>query len=191
MKVVGVNGSHRGDSNSALMLVKALEVCASRGLDVEQIDLCSKKINYCTVCNMCAKKYCCSQDDDVMDMLDKFAGADAILVVSPTYFGGISGRLRSLFDRTLPLRRNGMMLGGKIGACAAVGGSRNGGQEHVITQIQAWMLIHQMTLVGDRKTAHFGGICTARDSPSVLDDKVGMETVLNTAENVCDLLLKK
>ncbi|MBU0761843.1 MAG: flavodoxin family protein [Candidatus Altiarchaeota archaeon] len=185
MKVVGINASHRRESNSGLMLSTALEICSAKGFEVEQIDLWDKEISYCVVCGLCGKKYGCSQDDDVMDILDKLAEADAILVATPTYFGGISGRLKSLFDRTLPLRRNKMMLSGKIGAAFAVGGSRNGGQEYTIQQIHAWMLIHEMAVVGDKKTAHFGGICTARNAGDALKDEVGMQTVINTAENLC------
>ncbi|MFH1054599.1 MAG: flavodoxin family protein [Candidatus Altiarchaeota archaeon] len=190
MKIVGVNGSHRPGGNTGYMVAKALEVCAEKGFDVEQVDLAGKDIGYCTVCDGCRGKYTCTVEDDVMDILDKLAAADAIIVGSPTYFGGITGRLRTLFDRTLPLRRNGMMLSGKIGAALAVGGSRNGGQEHTVQQIHLWMLIQEMTVVGDMKTAHFGGICAAYKPGTVPEDKAGMETVTNTAENVCKRLKK-
>jgi multimeric flavodoxin WrbA len=190
MRIVGVNGSHRADGNSGGMLAKALEVCESRGFEVRQIDLADKDIGFCTSCNLCAKRYGCSQDDDVMDILDALEGADGIIVASPTYFGALSGRLKSFFDRTFPLRRNGMMLAGKVGAVLSVGGSRNGGQEHVIQQIRLWMLIHEMTVVGDMQTAHFGGICVGRNPGDALKDETGMKTVMNTAENVCARLKK-
>ena len=188
MKVVGLNGSHRRDGNTAYMVSKALEVCESEGFDAEQIDLFDKDIRFCTVCDACKGKYACTLDDDAMDILDRLVKADAIIVGSPTYFGGVSGRLKALFDRTFPLRRNGMMLSRKVGAALAVGGSRNGGQEHVIQQIHAWMLIHEMTVVGDKGTAHFGGICAARNPGDVKDDEDGMKTVLNTARRVCEEL---
>ncbi|MFH1403625.1 MAG: flavodoxin family protein [Candidatus Altiarchaeota archaeon] len=185
MKVLGINGSHRKDGNTSVMVCKALEVCVKNGLETEQVDLVDYDVRYCTVCDACRKEYACSQEDDGIGLLDRMRGADAIIIASPTYFGGVSGRLRTLFDRTLPLRRNGMMLSGKIGGALAVGGSRNGGQEYVIHQIHAAMLIHEMMIVGDSRTAHFGGIATAHAPGSVLDDDVGMTTVLNLAENIC------
>jgi len=188
MKVVGVNGSHRRDGNSGMMLERALEVCEAAGFEVEEIDLADKSIGYCTDCGFCAKRYGCSQEDDVKAILDALASADGIIIASPTYFGGVSGRLRALFDRTLPLRRNGMMLSGKVGAALAVGGSRNGGQEYVIQQVHHWMLIHEMTVVGDRKTAHFGGICVARNQGDALKDEAGMATVVNAADNLAGRL---
>jgi len=190
MKVVGVNGSHRSNSNAGMILGKALEVCDSHGFEIEQIDLADKIIAFCRDCNGCRDKFTCTQDDDVMDILEKLAGADGIIMASPTYFASVTGRLRALFDRTIPLRRNGMMLAGKVGAALTVGGSRNGGQEHVIDQIHHWMLIHQMTVVGDRETAHFGGICVGRAPGDALKDEVGIKTVINTAENVCSILDK-
>jgi multimeric flavodoxin WrbA len=188
MKVVGLNGSHRRNGNTDYMLKKALEVCSAKGLEVEQIDLVDKRIGYCSVCDACKGGYTCPLEDDVMEILDRLVEGDAIIVASPTYFGGVSGRLRALFDRTLPLRRNGMKLAGKVGAALTVGGSRNGGQELVIQQIHAWMLIHEITVVGDRRTAHFGGITVAHKPGGVKEDEEGMKTVVNTAENVCNRL---
>jgi multimeric flavodoxin WrbA len=185
MKVLGINGSHRRNGNTKLMLEEALKVCSGSGFKVKQIDLVDNDIKFCTVCDACKGEYTCPLDDDVMEILEEMKSSDAIIVGSPTYFGGVSGKLRALFDRTLPLRRNGMMLAGKIGGALAVGGSRNGGQEHTIQQIHAWMLIQEMTIVGDRKTAHFGGICWAHKPGSVIEDKEGLETVVNLAEKIC------
>src|SRR4030042_1000083 len=121
-------------------------------------------------------------------MIEALDDADANIVGSPVYFGGISGRLSAFFDRTLPLRRNGMKLAGKIGAALAVGGSRNGGQEFTISGIHHWMLIHEMTVVGDKKTAHFGGICVGRNPGDAMKDEAGVQTVENTAERVVEEL---
>ncbi|MFC2162539.1 flavodoxin family protein [Candidatus Altiarchaeota archaeon] len=188
MKVLGINASHRKDGNSRAMVEAALETCTDNGLETELIDLADKDIGFCTVCDACKKGYTCSQDDDVMDILDAMRAADAIMIASPTYFGGVSGRLRALLDRTLPLRRNDMMLAGKIGGALACGGSRNGGQEYTIQQIHAAMLIHEMMVVGDKGTAHFGAITTARAKGQVVEDEVGMKTVVNLAQNICDKL---
>jgi multimeric flavodoxin WrbA len=80
------------------------------------------------------------------------------------------------------------MLKDKIGAAIAVGGSRNGGQEQVVEQIHSWMLIQEMTIVGDKKTAHFGGIAVARNLGDALKDEPGVETVVNTALKIAETL---
>ena len=64
-----------------------------------------------------------------LTILEKMIKAHGLIIGSPTYFASISGKLKALFDRTLPLRRDNFKLKGKVGGAIAVGGSRNGGQE--------------------------------------------------------------
>ncbi|MDD5112212.1 MAG: flavodoxin family protein [Candidatus Altiarchaeota archaeon] len=187
MKVLGLSGSHR-HGNTEQMVKAALDVLKEKGFEVEYVSLADLDIKYCTDCGACKNAFTCSQKDDVMALLARMREADAIIAGSPTYFAGVSGRLKSFFDRTLPLRRQGMMLKDKVGAALAVGGSRNGGQELVVSQIHSWMLLHEMMVVGDRKTAHFGGICVGRSLGDALKDEVGMETVKNTALKVAEAL---
>ena len=107
--------------------------------------------------------------------------ADAILVLSPVYFGILSGQLKCMFDRTLMLRRKDFALKGKVGAAGAVGRSRNGGQEHTISTIHTWMHIHGMIVVGDGN--HFGA--TAQDPYS--EDDIGKETLHSTVDKLCEV----
>jgi len=116
--------------------------------------------------------------------------ADALIVGTPTYFASVSGRLKSFFDRTIPLRRNGMMLSGKVGGAIAVGGSRNGGQEKAVSEIVDWMLLHEMLVVSDKKTAHFGGIAVGRESGDALKDDVGVATAVNLSEKIVETLVR-
>ncbi|MFH1125869.1 MAG: flavodoxin family protein [Candidatus Altiarchaeota archaeon] len=189
MKALGISGSHR-HGNTEQLVQKALEVLAENKIETEFITLADLKIEYCTDCGTCKKELNCPLKDNVMEILKKMMNADALIIGSPTYFGSVSGKLKALFDRTLPLRRQGNQLKDKIGGAIAVGGSRNGGQEHVIQQIHAWMLIQEMTIVGDKKTAHFGGIAVARNLGDALKDETGMETVINTALKIAETLEK-
>ena len=188
MKVLGINGSHRSGGNTQAMVERVLESCRKAGLQTQLINLAEKEVNYCKDCDLCREKFSCSIEDDAWDIIEAMGKADAIVVGSPTYFGSVTGKLKALFDRTLPLRRNGMKLAGKVGAALAVGGSRNGGQEYTISDIQHWMMIHEMTLVGDKTTAHFGGICVGRKPGDTLKDETGMKTVDNTAEKIIEVL---
>lgn len=180
-------GSHR-HGNTEQLVKKALEVCREKNLETEYVALADLKLEYCTDCGACKKTLTCPLKDDVMDILKKMINTDGIIIGSPTYFGGVSGKLKALFDRTLPLRRQGNLLKDKIGGAIAVGGSRNGGQENVIQQIHLWMLIQEMTVVGDKKTAHFGGIAVARNLGDALKDEAGVETVVNLALKVAETL---
>jgi len=187
MKVLGISGSHR-HGNTEQLVKKALETLHEKSVETEYVSLADLRVEYCTDCGACKQEFTCPLKDDAMNVLQKMREADALIIGSPTYFGGVSGKLKALFDRTLPLRRQGNMLKDKVGAAIAVGGSRNGGQEQVIEQIHLWMLIQEMTVVGDKDTAHFGGICVGRSPGDALKDETGMKTVVNTALKVAESL---
>ncbi len=122
--------------------------------DFEVINLCDYRIGYCVACYGC-KNGLCVQNDKLNDINKKIVSCNGIVMISPVYFGLLTAQLKTLIDRSLPLRRNNFMLKNKVGAAIAVGGSRNGGQELVIQQIHAAMHIHSMIIVGDDN--HFGG----------------------------------
>ncbi|MBN2014365.1 MAG: flavodoxin family protein [Candidatus Altiarchaeota archaeon] len=191
MKVLGISGSPRKDGNTALLVKKAIEFCEREGVSVSFISLSEKRIEHCRGCRACIKPpYKCAQEDDVSEILEEMKSADAILVGSPTYFSSVSGKLKSLFDRTLPLRADNYRLSGKVGGAIAVGGSRNGGQELVCMNIHNWMLLHEMVVVSDKETAHFGGIGVGRNPGDVLKDDVGIKTTENLARSLLDFIIK-
>src|SRR5512136_2541371 len=45
----------------------------------------------------------CGQDDDMQMLLPKFKEADVIVWASPVYYAGITGPLKNLMDRQLPI----------------------------------------------------------------------------------------
>jgi multimeric flavodoxin WrbA len=50
----------------------------------------------------------CGQDDDMQMLLPKFKEADVIVWASPVYYAGITGPLKNLMDRQLPLHMEHM-----------------------------------------------------------------------------------
>jgi multimeric flavodoxin WrbA len=189
MKVLGICGSHRKESNSHFFLSKALAVCEQHGLETELVTLFDKEIGECTVCEVCRTKFECPIKDGMQDIYERLMAADAIIIASPAYFGMVSGKLKSLFDRSLPLRRQGMKLSNKVGGAISVGASRNGGQEHVCRQILAWMGLHEMISVTDKGTAHFGGIGWVPRGTKPEDDKTGIETSENLGKKIAEVLM--
>ncbi len=182
MMVVGISGSPRRAGNTEFLLNEALGVAKERGLETERL-LCSElKIDFCTDCGDCSKGRPCSKKDDMARVLEALEKADGIIVASPVYFGSITAQLKAVFDRTIPLRRQGFKLKDKVGCAIAVGGSRNGGQEKALESAHAWMHIHGMIVVGD--DAHFGGIAVR----PAAEDRIGRKTVVASANKLCDLL---
>ena len=57
MKIIGINGSPKGEKSQTRRLVMAvLEGARKAGADVTFIDICSLDINYCTGCGACYAK---------------------------------------------------------------------------------------------------------------------------------------
>jgi multimeric flavodoxin WrbA len=182
MKILGISGSPRKGQNCEKMIKAVLEVAKNRGFEVDFVFISTSKVDPCKTCDTCRKKDSCIIEDDMEEIYEKMRHADGIIVASPVYMGNYPAQLKALFDRSVLLRRNNLALKNKVGAALSVGGSRNGGQEKTIQSIHDWMHIHGMIVVGDN--AHFGGIAW---NPSEEDD-VGMKTVLETANKVCDVL---
>jgi multimeric flavodoxin WrbA len=175
--IVGISGSPKDGNNNKIMK----EILGS--FDESELIRCDTvKVGPCIACNYCSSHDRCFQTDDCNNINEKLVLADAIIISSPVYFGSMTGQLKCLLDRTLPLRRNGFKLRGKIGAAVAVGGSRNGGQELTIKDIHAWMLIHAMVIVGDNN--HFGGTVQVPYEK----DTFGQETIKGTISAVESIL---
>lgn len=182
MKILGISGSPTKEGNNEKIISVVLEIAGTKGFETESILLSEKKVKPCIACGTCARGEKCPINDDMQEIYTKLAEADAIVFSSPVYFGGMTAQLKALFDRSVLLRRQGFQLKGKFGAAMAVGGSRNGGQEKTIQGIHDSMLVHGMMPVGDG--AHFGGIA----QKPVDDDEIGMKTVIDTIENLCETL---
>jgi len=188
MKVLGICGSHRKESTTMFFLKKAMDVCEKEGLETEIVTLFDKEIGLCTVCDVCREKYDCPIKDDMQEIYDKLVSADALILASPVYYASVSGKMKNLFDRSLPLRRNGVKLRNKIGGAIAVGASRNGGQELTCEYIRTWMGLQEMIVVTDKGTAHFGGIGWVPRGTNPADDKIGIETCENLGLKISEVL---
>jgi len=168
--VLGISGSPR-HGNTEILVKKALEVCEKEGLKTKFLSL--------------------ADDINANEILDIMVDARAIIIGSPTYFANVPAKLKELMDKTIVLRQQGKKLKNKIGGAIAVGGSRNGGQEYVILAIHNFMLIHEMIVVSDKDTAHFGGIAVGRNIGDVLNDKEGIQTAENLGKKIAEVLKNK
>jgi multimeric flavodoxin WrbA len=182
MKILGISGSPKKRGNTEFLLDEALTIGLERGFQTEKL-LCSElRVGFCIDCGDCAKGKICPLDDDMIRVYGSMKEADGLAVASPVYFGSITAQLKSIFDRTLLLRRQGFKLRNKAGCGITVGGARNGGQEKAMDSIHAWMHIHGMIIVGDNN--HFGGIAVR----PAFEDRIGRNTVVASAHKLCDIL---
>jgi len=182
MKIVAISGSPRKNGVSNKIVDRISHTFQKNGVDVEKVFLRDNPITPCIHCDYCKRNDHCTNDEEANKVNAIMAGADAVVVVSPVYFGGVTAQCKSMMDKTLPARRNGFQLKGKVGAGITVGGSRNGGQELSLQNIHAWMLVHGMIVVGDN--SHFGGTV---HNPLESDD-FGAGTIDGTVTAVTDML---
>ena len=153
MMVVGICGSPKKAGNTEFLLSEALAVAGERGFDTQRLLISEMKVDFCNDCGDCSKGKSCPKEDDTTAILSSLERADGIIIASPVYFGSVTAQLKAVFDRTIPLRRQGFRLKDKVGCAISVGGSRNGGQEKTLETVHAWMHIHGMIVVGDDPTS--------------------------------------
>ena len=76
-------------------------------------------------------------------ILDELVRADGYILGTPTYFGGVSGLMRTFMDRTVPLFGK---LKYKVVGTISVGDGEFGGQELAAQSIRTFCLNHSMIL---------------------------------------------
>jgi len=106
MKVLALNGSpHMDEGNTAMILNPFLEGMKDEGCEVEVFFTKKLSINPCNADMSCwfVNPGVCAIKDDMQMLLPKIKDADIIVWASPVYYSGITGPLKNLMDRQLPL----------------------------------------------------------------------------------------
>jgi len=106
MKILGICGSLREESNTNKLVKKVVE---SSGCEYELIYLAGKDIKPCTGCAHCMMNDGeCAVKDDMQPLYEKILNADALVVGSPTYFLDVSGAVKCFIDRNMALYYRGI-----------------------------------------------------------------------------------
>jgi multimeric flavodoxin WrbA len=106
MKVVAINSSPKMDKgNTALILGPFLDGMREAGAEVELFYTKTLKINPCQSDYNCWFKTPgkCSQQDDMQMLLPKIGQADTVVLATPVFVDGVSGPVKNLMERLLPL----------------------------------------------------------------------------------------
>jgi NAD(P)H dehydrogenase (quinone) len=113
--------------------------------------------------------------------LEDLAGADGIIMGSPTYYGQMSAKLKTLIDESVKIHGK---LEGKVGAAfTSSGGTATGAETTLLSILQA-MLVHGMIVQGRSENKHYGA--AAIGSPS----KRGIESCKELGKRVASLVVK-
>jgi len=113
MKVLGIMGSPRRQSNTEILLDKALEGAKEAGAEVERVLVSKLKISPCLEIYACRKDGNCAIRDDMQSLYKKLLEADHIVFASPIFFYGVTSQAKALIDRcqALWVRRHVLGMG--------------------------------------------------------------------------------
>lgn len=100
-RLVCVLGSPRASGNSETIAMRLADRAKELGADVQVFRLEELTYKGCRGCMGCKTESDeCVVEDDLKPVLNAVAGADAVVLTSPIYFGQISGQLKCFVDRT-------------------------------------------------------------------------------------------
>jgi FMN reductase len=141
IKLVGISGSLRSHAYSLAALTLALQRAETLGAEVELLDLRSLHLPFC--------KGEGDYDDypDVTKLRQAVQQADALILATPEYHGGVSGVLKNALD-LLSFEH----LSGKVtGAISVLGGQANSNALNQLRVITRWvhaMMIPEQVAIG-------------------------------------------
>jgi multimeric flavodoxin WrbA len=122
-QVVAVNGSPRKTSTHKL-LIEIADLLEDQQVQVTILNLRDHQIDDCTGCELCIRKTSqCYQKDDSQEILSKLVAADGAILASPVYVMNITGRLKSLIDKTASWIHRPPMVGKPMLSVATTAGA--------------------------------------------------------------------
>ncbi|MCF7955167.1 MAG: flavodoxin family protein [Phycisphaerae bacterium] len=132
------------------------------------------------------------EDDFDRQVLSKLkdASVGGLIIGSPVYFRNPSSVCMAFMERMAVLRKPKLLLANKAVGTLAVGGSRNGGQEMVIQQIQTSMLCHEVVIVGGKPSAHQGATLWNAYKDDIMKDEFGIDSARKLGLRVAEAALK-
>lgn len=187
MYILAINGSPNQDGNCAFLLKEILSHIEDIETELVNVHkaVSSAKWPFCTVCsNPCEKK--CYTGTELEELYKKVEKADFVIFASPVYFGGMSGQLKTFFDKTRAIRGEKRWLG-KPMAAVSVGATKYGGQERTINQIQSCALVLGMTVLGNSSSELMGHFGVSAQRPAKEDD-YAIKQCENIAKTIVEYL---
>ena len=188
MKVLGIAGSLRPNSNTLAYVEKSLEVFKAADFETTLISLKGKEIKPCIGCYDCVKKgYCTIKGDDFNDILAEMRGAKGLILGSPVYLSSVVPQMMALLARaTFVAYWNDKFFEGKVGGPITV--ARRAGHNVAFSQLLLWFFINGITVPGS--TYWNVGVAGAGGARDADKDEEGLSTVVNFSNNMVRLMKK-
>ena len=180
-KALLINGSpnEHGCTDAALQELAAS--LTANGVEAEILWLGKKPMPDCIACGHCQEAGACVFHDLVNEVSARMDEFGALVVGSPVYYGGPSGRLCSFLDR-LFFSSSAEKFRGKL--AASVVSCRRGGATASFERLNQFFLMNNMHAVGSQYWNQVHGF-TAED---VRRDAEGLQTMRTLGQNMAYLL---
>lgn len=112
MKVIGFSAGSVGREGNVDRMVKA--ILEKSGHEVEFVKLTDLSFSGCKGCvQLCAKPQVCTLQDDAQPLYQKVKDADAVVIGTPVYFGGMAATTASFMERFYGYRHVDVPIAGK------------------------------------------------------------------------------
>ena len=180
MNVLMINGSPRGNGNTAIALREMKNVFAQEGIEVTELNVGAKAVRGCIACNKCAELGKCVFDDAVKEAAPLLAKADGVVVASPVYYASANGNLISFLDRLFYSCRCDLTM--KVGASVVC--ARRGGCSATFDELNKYFTISGMPLASSQYWNSIHG----RLPGEAEQDEEGKQTMRALARNMAFLM---
>lgn len=180
MNVLMINGSPRGNGNTAIALREMKNVFAQEGIEVTELNVGAKAVRGCIACNKCAELGKCVFDDAVNEAAPLLAKADGVVVASPVYYASANGNLISFLDRLFYSCRCDLTM--KVGASVVC--ARRGGCSATFDELNKYFTISGMPLASSQYWNSIHG----RLPGEAEQDEEGKQTMRALARNMAFLM---
>lgn len=188
MYVLGLNGSHNENGNTAFLLREILSECEKGGAETHLANVhkavMSAKTPFCVACSSPCSKIC-YQGTELERLFAEVDRADVVIFGSPVYFGSMSAQLKAFFDKTRDARSRKAWLG-KYAITVTSGGSKYGGQERTAEHIQSCALVSGMTIIGNSSALGMGHFGVSAHSPA-REDAYAIAQCKSVAQQILSL----
>ena len=180
MNVLMINGSPRGNGNTAVALKEMKQVFAQAGVEVTELNVGTKAIRGCIACGKCGELGKCVFDDAVNEAAPLLAKADGVVVASPVYYASANGNLISFLDRLFYSNHCDLTM--KVGASVVC--ARRGGCSATFDELNKYFTISGMPLAPSQYWNSIHG----RLPGEAEQDEEGKQTMRTLAKNMVFLM---
>lgn len=198
IRLLGISGSPRKKATDYIVNEALRYAQEKYGAETEYFSASGKDMKFCIHCDYCVRtKQGCIHKDDLVDLYEKMIWADAWIIGTPVYQGTLSAQTKTILDRCRAVvARDPKVFMNKVGAAAAVGGDRIGGQEPAIRAVHDFYVISEMIPVGGGSFgSNLGGTFWSKDkgAEGVAEDPDGLRSLRRTMKKLMETaqLIKK